>query len=94
MISIKSTFYKIQDKQPSLGAFPVLAQVVKGKRFAQSSITRVFTKLVPKNEYVLSERRALIKYLTNLSNPLEDDTIIAKNKQGSLFQRGIDNVTV
>lgn len=68
MKSIKSTFEKIQDRNPSLGACVVLAQVVRGKRFTQSSITREFTKLVPKEEYARSERRAVIRYLTEISN--------------------------
>ena len=79
MISIKSTFDKIQSRNPSLGACLVLAQAVNGRRFKQSAITRAFTKLVPKDEYVPSERRSIIKHLTNLSNPLEDDTIMVKN---------------
>lgn len=69
MRSIRNNFDKIKNKQPSLGAYPILAQVVGGRRFTQYSITRMFTKLVPKEEYVKEERRDLIKYLAFLSNP-------------------------
>lgn len=82
MISIKSTFNKIQNKQPYLGACIIIAQAVRGKRFTQSSITREFTKLVPKDEYDKKERRAIIKFLTEISNTPEDDMITAKNEPG------------
>lgn len=94
MISIKSTFNKIQSKQPSLGACPILAQAVRDKGFTQSSIARAFTKLVPKEEYDLSERRAVIKHLTNLSNPLEDDKIKAKSGQGNVFLSKTDKAVI
>jgi len=70
MISIKSTFDKIQSKQPAQGAIPTLYNVVIDRGFTQDSITRAFTRLVPKEEYSSSERRAIIKDLTNVSNPL------------------------
>lgn len=80
MRSVKSNFDKIQIKQKYLGAIPTLAMVIKDRKFTQDTITRAFTKLVPKSEYAISERRSIIKYLTNLSNPLEDNKIIVKNK--------------
>ncbi|MCX6756192.1 MAG: hypothetical protein NTX85_02540 [Candidatus Nomurabacteria bacterium] len=79
MRSIKSRFDKIQNKYPSLGACIILAQAVRGRRFTQSSITREFTKLVPKDEYDKKERRTIIKFLVEVSNTLEDDTITMKN---------------
>jgi len=94
MRSIKSNFEKTQMKQKYLGAIPSLSIVVRGRRFNQDTITRAFTKLVPKDEYVNSERRSLIKYLTNLSNPLEDNKITIKNEQGSLFNNTFDEVTI
>lgn len=94
MRSINNIFFKIQSKQPSLGACLILAQAVRDKSFTQSSIARAFTKLVPKEEYALSERRGIIKYLTNLSNPLEGDKIKAKNEQSSVFLSRTDKAVI
>lgn len=79
MKSIKGRFGKVQSKCPCLGSCIILAQAIKNQKFTQSSITRAFTKLVPKNEYNETERRTIIKFLTKVSNTLEDDTITVKN---------------
>lgn len=84
MRSIKSNFDRIQQKMKDVGAIPALATAVTNRGFNQDSITRAFTKLVPKDEYVLSERRNIIRYLTNLSNGREGNKIKTKNEQGSL----------
>lgn len=94
MRSIKNSFDKIQNKQKCLGAVIALSEAVKDKRYNQDTITRAFTKLVPKDEYDKSERRGLIKHLTNLSNPLEDNKIMAKNEQESLLNDRVDEVIV
>lgn len=75
MRSIKSRFNKIQRKQPLLGACITLAQAIRSRKFTQSSITREFTKLIPKDEYDKKERRSIIKFLTEISNLSEDDKI-------------------
>lgn len=90
MKSIKSNFKQIQNKIVGIGAIPALAIAVSGKGFNQDSITRAFTKLVPKDEYVNSERRALIKHLTNLSNSTEDDKIMAKNEREHILNDVLD----
>ncbi len=79
MRSIEKRFKKIEKDNEFLGSCSVLARAVEGQNFEQSAITRAFSKLVPKNEYLRKERRGIIKFLTNLSNPLEDDTIMKKN---------------
>jgi len=94
MRSIKSNFERIQHKMEGIGAIPALATVVTDRGFNQDSITRAFTKLVPRDEYVLSERRNIIRYLTNLSNGREDNKIEPENEQRSLFARDIEIVTV
>ncbi len=80
MRSIINRFNKIQNRQPALGTFSVLAEAVSGSGFTQDSIARMFTKLVPKDEYVKSERRGLIQYLYILSNTLVDNKLEAKNE--------------
>jgi hypothetical protein len=80
MRSIINTFNKIQKKQPELGSFCVLAEAVKDRKFIKDSIARMFTKLVPKEEYEKNERKNLIQYLHNLSNPFVDNELEAKNE--------------
>ncbi len=84
MRNIKARFEKIQNKYPSLGACIILAQAVRGQRFTPSSIAREFSKLIPKNEFDKKERRAVLKFLAEVSNTLEDDTIMKKNAPGVL----------
>lgn len=83
MRSIKSRFNKIKSKNPFLGSCIIFAEAVKGQRFTQSSITREFSQLVPKDEYDKKERRGVIKFLTEISNVLEDDIITSKNDTGN-----------
>jgi len=68
MRSIKARVRQTQNKYPLLGNYICLSRAIKGQKFTQSSITREFTKLVPKNDYAKSERRTLIKYLVKVSN--------------------------
>lgn len=80
MRSIINTFNKNQNKQPALGSFCTLEQSIRHRGFTQDSITRMFTKLVPKEEYVKNERKGLIKYLYTQSNNLVDNKLEAKNE--------------
>lgn len=68
MRSIERRFKNIQNKNLNLGACEILSKAIRGNKFTQSSITREFTKLVPKDEYAKNERRTLIKWLTEVSN--------------------------
>lgn len=79
MRSIQARFTKVQNKNPNLGSLLVLALAVKNQNFTQTSISRDFTKLVPSDEYVKTDRIDLIKFLTEISRPLEDDKISEKN---------------
>lgn len=80
MIRITNAFNKTQNKQPNLGSFCVLAEVIKNRGLTYDSTSRIFTKLVPKEDYVKNERRGLIKYLHILSNPLFDNKLETKNE--------------
>lgn len=68
MRSIARRFKKIEKKNEGHGACEMLAKAVRNQKFTQDSITREFTKLVPEYEYAKNERRALIKWLTEVSN--------------------------
>lgn len=68
MRSIERRFKNIQKKNEGHGACEILAKAIRNQKFNQDSITREFTKLVPKDEYAKNERRGLIKWLTEVSN--------------------------
>lgn len=80
MRSIINTFNKIQNRQLAVGSFCVLEESIRGRGFTQDSITRIFTKLVPKEEYAKNERKGLIQYLYTQSNRLVDNKLEAKNE--------------
>lgn len=82
MKSIKARFEKIKDKNPNLGSCVVFAKAVRGQKFTQSAIAREFSKLVPNEEYVKSERKAILGFLVKVSNTTEDDKLEAKNAPG------------
>lgn len=79
MLSIESNYKKIQARNPNLGTYPCLAQVVKDKKYSRKSLVKAFTKLMPKDEYVKSEQKGLIDYLENLTNLSEEGEIRGEN---------------
>lgn len=75
MISIESNYKKVQVKNPNLGSYPCLAQVVKYKKYSRKSLVKAFKKLIPESEYVKDEQKGLIDYLENLTNMPEEGEI-------------------
>lgn len=82
MKSIKARFEKVKNKNPNLGNCVVFAKAVRGQKFTQNAIAREFSKLVPNEEYVKSERKAILGFLVKVSNTIEDDELEAKNAPG------------
>ena len=72
MRSIEANYRKIQMRNENLGAYIVLAEIVKGKSFARKSLIKAFNELVPKDEYVICDRKDLIDYLDKLTNMPEE----------------------
>lgn len=79
MRSIEANYKKIQTRNPNLGTYPCLAQVVKDKKYSRKSLVKAFNELMPKDEYVKSEQKGLIDYLENLSRPTEEGEFRGKN---------------
>lgn len=75
MISIERNFNKIQARNPNLGTYPCLAQVVKNKKYSRKSLVKAFRKLIPESEFVKDEQKGLIDYLENLTNMSEEGEI-------------------
>ncbi|HEY4503198.1 MAG TPA: hypothetical protein VJC14_02070 [Candidatus Paceibacterota bacterium] len=72
MRSIERSYKKIQTRNPNLGTYPCLAQAVRERRFSRKSLVKVFSKLMPENEYAKSETKELIDYLENITNSSEE----------------------
>ena len=68
MRSIERIYKKIAKQNPNLGAHPCLAQAVKGKHFTRKSLVPAFKKIMPKDEYDVTDTKALIDHLMHLTN--------------------------
>ena len=75
MLSIKSNFEKVQIRNPNLGAFPCLVKVVRHRKFSRKNLVKALNELVPKDEYLKSERKGLVDYLEYLTNIAEEGEI-------------------
>ena len=72
MRSIERRFKNIQKKNPNLGDYCCLARAVKYQKFSKNIIAQWFNKLMPKDDYLNSEKRSLISQLISLSNGVEE----------------------
>ena len=72
MRSISRNYEEIQAKNPSMGAYPSLARIVKHRKFSRKSLVKNFNDLIPKSDYAESEKKVLIDNLESLTNmPVE-----------------------
>lgn len=70
MKSIERRFIKLQEKHPELSSHTNFAEAIKEGRFSPASIHRWFNRLVDKDDYARTDKRAILTYLVALSNPL------------------------
>lgn len=68
MKSLEIRFRNIAEKNPSLSSYSCFAKAVKGQSFNRQTVHRWFQKLVDKDDYDRSEKKALLAHLDNLSN--------------------------
>lgn len=66
MKEIETTFNKLREGS-NLGDYILLANSVKGKNYPEGSITKMFNKLVSKEEYERGDKPLLMKHLMKLS---------------------------
>lgn len=78
MKSIERRFNNITEKKPFWSSFICFAEAVKGQHFTQPILHRWFQKLVQKDDYAKSDKRALFRHLDFLSNPLRKAEIEGK----------------
>lgn len=67
MNKITENFMKLRDEFPNLGDYIILAKVVSGKGYSKEIIAKLFTKLVPKDDYERADKSLLLKHLQKLS---------------------------
>jgi hypothetical protein len=67
MKTIIETFYKLQQENPSLGDYIILTKVISGNNYHEATISKLFSKLIPKEDYERGDRSLFIKHLVKLS---------------------------
>lgn len=71
MRSIKARYQNIQDKNINLGEYICLAKAVMYKKFSRKSILKSFNEIMPKEDYLKSERKELVNHLESLAKLTE-----------------------
>lgn len=75
MRSIERRFNKLKSLKQNeyKSSYTLFAEAIKGQKFGADVISRKFGKLVDKSDYSSSEKKSVLRYLTNLSNPPQDN---------------------
>jgi len=68
MRSIERSYQKVKNRNPNLGVYPCLAQVVRYKKYSRKSLIKAFNEIMPGDEYVEDEKKELVDYLGNQTN--------------------------
>lgn len=77
MRSIERRFLDLEQKRPLHSSFLNFGAAIKGQNFSEVIIRRWFNKLVEKDDYASTDKRALIAHLLALSN-----SAVESRKQG------------
>ena len=67
MRSIKARFNEQERKTPNAGAYINLQRAVRGQRFLHTAIRNAFNELIPKDDYLPSEKAKLLEWLEIIS---------------------------
>jgi hypothetical protein len=67
MKSIEKEFDKTQSKNPNWSSYTVFASTVRGKKYSEDRLKRMFKKLVSKDDYANKDKKGLIKNLCALN---------------------------
>ena len=70
MRSIKRRFSNLQNKRPELSSLINFGAAIKRQGFSVNMIHRWFGKLVETDDYEKRDRRAILRHLVILSNPV------------------------
>jgi hypothetical protein len=73
MKSIQVKYSKIREELPwRYSSYICFAKTVKGQKYSRKMIGKWFDILVEKEDYVRKERNAIVSYLYELSNKVEE----------------------
>ena len=78
MKSLKRRFNNITEKNQNRSSYICFVEAIKGQGFSKQTIHRWFQKLVDKNDYARSEKKAILAHLEVLSNPVRTTEIEGK----------------
>lgn len=70
MKSLERRFNNIAEKNQNWSSYICFAEAIKEKGFSEQIIQRWFNKLVEKEDYAKNEKKAIVRFLVNLSNPV------------------------
>ncbi len=71
MRSIERRFTNLKEKNSNLGDCINFVKAIRGQNFSKDMISRWFNKLVDKNEYDASDKKALISQFMDASRKSE-----------------------
>jgi hypothetical protein len=72
MKSIEANVRSLEEKNPNYGLILLFAEAINGKGYGEETITRNFNQLVPKSDYLPSEKKELIGWLVSIGKQSED----------------------
>ena len=69
MKSFKKQFDKFVKKYPNWSSYLCFAEVLRHHKYTREKIKYWFNKLVDPDDYAREEKKQIIDYLANMSNP-------------------------
>lgn len=67
MKEIRHLFSELSEKYPALSSWTVFTRLLKTKKIPRNLLVKSFGILVERGDYLQSERKALLNYLTSKS---------------------------
>lgn len=72
MRNIQARFKKLKDRNNIFSDYINFALAIKYQKFSKTAIAKNFNKLVDKNDYAKSDKKAIIEHLIYLTNLTEE----------------------
>lgn len=85
MKSIERRFRKFQENHPLWSSYLCFAEATRDGGFQKPTLARWFNKLVEKDDYAGHEKKVVLAFLANLSNPLKTTENEGKTDPGTRF---------
>lgn len=92
MRSIKRRFVEKVRENAGVSSFIAFARAIKGQKFTRGRINKQFSILVEKDDYLMTEKKALIDYLYYFSNTPEEKLFKAKFAPGEEILEDMENI--